>query len=663
MSVKNSTKTALISFFQSDGKKYIDSILNGASYIILDLDELDTSLSESIINNAYKSGIINIKSAIKETIYEIDPKIKTTDLEIGVTGNVIPFEKIHDIASENIGKLVRIRGMVNRTQYIKPMATIMIFRCRGCQELSHPVMQQDPFIMSTPSKTCLSCGERVSYDIVPELSTYIDSQTFSIQESQEDVSGEIPRLINLYTFRKFLINKVYCGDIVEIIGMVRLAPSLLGKSKSRFLIPYIDVLNIIKKNKNPEDIEISEVDEMEIINLSQQDNIYNKLIYNIAPSIYGMEKCKEACLLAMFGGVEKHKPDITIRGNIHVLMVGDPSVAKSQLLKASSELAPRGLFSSGRGATAAGLTAALNKDDTGEWVIDAGVLVLADKGIACIDEIDKMRDEDRVNIHEAMAQQTVTLNKAGRHAILKARTAVLAAANPRFGRYDTTKSVFENMNKFPPSLFSRFDLIFILIDDANIDKDMKVSHKIIDSETPESIKEVIDRELVKKYIAYSKRITPKIMPDAKQMIIDFFLNIRKTMSTNGTEETIPITYRQLEALARLTEAHARALLKQNADSDDAKAAIKIFKEFLEDIQFDATGFETGKCKNVRERGEKLYNVIHVLQRLHPDGVRHDLIISEGRKEGLSEKEVTSTFTKLYNDGLIVETKSGYYRTS
>jgi replicative DNA helicase Mcm len=298
----------------------------------------------------------------------------------------------------------------------------------------------------------------------------------------------------------------------------------------------------------------------------------------------------------MFGGVTKHKKDITIRGNIHVLFVGDPSTAKSQLLRTIAELSPRGLYSSGQGVSGVGLTAALSKDPDGEWVINAGVLVLADKGVACIDEIDKMRDDDRVNIHEAMAQQTVTISKAGLHNTLMARTAVIAAANPLLGRYDEFKSVFENLRKFPPTLFSRFDLIFILIDRPEVEKDKHVLERIEEEETKTG---TLDRDLFKKYIAYSKSINPKISPEARKLLRKHFLEIRAQMKKTGTQDRIPITYRQYEALSRLCEAYARLHLRKIADIMDAEMAIRLFDEFLEDIDFDVEQMETGKSKSLK----------------------------------------------------------------
>jgi replicative DNA helicase Mcm len=370
--------------------------------------------------------------------------------------------------------------------------------------------------------------------------------------------------------------------------------ALKKHSKSKFNITYLEVLDIVKRRKDPALIEFSPEEIEQIKVLAKDPMIYKKMINSLAPSLYGHEDEKEAVLLAIFGSPEEVREDLTIRGNIHILMVGDPATAKSQLLRAAVELSPRGMYAMGRGTTAAGLTAALHKtDNTDEWEISAGVLVLADEGVAAIDEIDKMREEDRINIHEAMEQQTVSIDKAGVHAQLRARTAVIAAANPMMGRYDQNKSVFENLPKFPPSLFSRFDLIFRVLDIPNEEYDTKVVSHIIDSTCGKS---PIDRALLRKYIAYSKKIKPILSSDAANDLKAYFIAVRRTYTSD--QKTFPFSYRQFEALKRLTLARARSLLKEKADRSDVEDVKRLFDVFLRDIGGDVTSIETGTSTNV-----------------------------------------------------------------
>ena len=667
LSYVSKLKPRIEPFFDTPkGKKYIESIISGARNVFINLDDVnewDTLISNMIINDATKSGIKAFEDTLKETVNSINSSIDISGIEVGFYGECIPFVKVHDISSKHIGRMIRIRGLVNRTHFIKPMAIRVVFKCRECGLNTAPKIQESPFVLTLPFGRSECCNNpRAKYDVVPELSEYIDSQEFSIQEAYEDVSGRIPQRIRLIIFKSYLINKVYCGDLVEIIGIVKLIPEYRKSSRSRFNVPFIEVLTLKRKSKDPESMEITKEEKEKILTLATNPEIYSVLIRNVAPSLYGMEECKEGCLLSLFGGVDKQKIDIKIRGNIHILIVGDPATGKSKLLKALTELSPRGMFSSGRGTTAAGLTAAMNKDDGGEWVIDAGVLVLADKGIACIDEIDKMRKEDRVNIHEAMAQQTVTIDKAGVHSTLMARTSVIAAANSTLGKYDRSKSVFDNLSTFPPALFSRFDLIFTLIDKPDASFDRKVVEHIVNGDEAE---ESLDRDLFKKYIAFAKRINPTVSNEAKTILMDHFLSTRDRMVTSRSEETTPITFRQFEALIRLCEAHARALLKQDADKEDANAAIILFNKFLRNINFDIETMMTGKSKSLKNIIEAIRKIISELQTV--DGIAYSQIVEEAKARGFPQDKTTRAIRELINSNSIflVGTvgNESYYRTS
>lgn len=662
MSGVDNFKDLVKPFFETDkGQKYVEDGISGKGSVVVNLDDLaewNSDIAETLVVMAVKYGIKGFEQALREKIvvYGINPE----GVEIGFRGEFIPFVKIREIASKHVGQLVRIRGLVNRTAFIKPMYIEAVFKCRECGFYTQPILQESPLTLTLPPKKCESCETRVTYDVVPEMSTFVDSQEFSIQELHEDISGRIPQRIRMILFKKYLINKVRCGDLVEIMGVVRLQPSYRRTQKTRFNLPYIEVYSLNKKSKDPESIEISKEEEEEILALANQSNVYETMIDNVAPSLFGMRRCKEACLLALFGGVNRKKKDIRIRGNIHVLMVGDPATGKSQLLQSVADLSPRGMYATGRGTTAAGLTAALNRDEFGEWVIEAGVLVLSDNGVACIDEIEKMRNEDRVNIHEAMAQQTVTIDKGGLHATLMARTAVISAANPLMGRYVEDQSILENLSNFPPSLFSRFDLIFILIDKPQKDFDVKVVEHILRGENRKV--KVIDRELFRKYIAYAKRLNPKLSGEAEEKLKKYFLSIRKSLEADGSK-TIPITYRQFEAMMRLCEARARALLKKEADAEDAEAVIKLFNAFLEDVKFDVESIETGKVKSLKDAYRAVYRIIKELQ--NEKGVPHSQLVAEARGRGVPETKIGKVIVQMLSDGSIFracEEPENYYRT-
>jgi len=637
----------------SKGRKTVEETKNsGKEYVVFSLDDLlefDQQMWYNLVNMP-----ITQNNELKTFESDIKNVFSSNNIEVGFSDiSSLLYIKLHDLGSHHVGRMVKIRGFVNRVSPVRPMITDSHFRCKDCQELyPQTILQENPLALAVPTRKCDSCGSKY-YDVVPELCTTINSQEFSIQESHEDISSRgIPAKIPMIAMRQFLINKMSCGDLVDIIGIVKLNPLQRGHIRTRFTSPYIEVLGITKKSKDPEQIEINPEEEMEILELSTHKDIYDELIQSIAPTIYGMDVEKEACLLSMVGGVDR-KTEVNLRGNIHVLFVGDPSTAKSQLLYAVSNLAPRAMYAAGRGATAAGLTAAMTKDDNGEWMIEAGVLVLADKGVACIDEIDKMRNEDRVNIHEAMEQQVVHIDKAGVHATLMARTSVIAAANPLNGRYDSKKSVLENLSGFPPSLFSRFDLIFVVLDEANKINDKNVVTHILNVGKHENEeKPLIGRDLFKKYIAYAKRTNPELSDDAKKKLSDYFLIVR----SNTNDETIPIFFRQFEGLRRLCEAHARILLRKTAMADDADASIKIFNEFLKSVKFDIETFETQKPKTVRD---KMGIIMDIFSANHGE-VSQEVLFEECAKNGIDRGTAFRLITEFLKAGTIYEPKVGFY---
>lgn len=589
-----------ITLFLKDpkGKKCIDDYISGKTdMVIVNIDELTTfqkATADELIGTALKYGMAALEDAIVDEVVNIGSKIIDKS-HISITGT-FPLSLIHEIGADDIGHIVKIHGLVNKTAPIHPMYITTVFKCILCGTESQEIVQENPWILTKPFPKCDAnlggCGERTQWEAIPQLSELKDSQEFTIQESYDDIlSSKIPRPMRCITFKNHILNFVNCGDDVEAICVVNAMSASQKFVKTKFNIIYLEVIAVNKRRKDPESMVFTVEEELAFKELIKDPDFYMKMINSLAPSLYGHENEKEAVLLAIFGSPEEIREDIVIRGNIHILMVGDPATAKSQLLRAAVELSPRGMYAMGRGATAAGLTAALHKDnDSGEWEISAGVLVLADEGIAAIDEIEKMREEDRVMIHEAMEQQTVSIDKAGYHVQLKARTAVIAAANPSLGRYDQYKSVFENLPKFPPSLFSRFDLIFKVLDIPNEQMDREVVDHIIENAGRKS---PIDRKLLRKYIAYSKKLKPKLSTEAAESLKNYFVAVRKTYTSD--QKTFPFSYRQFEALKRLTLARARSLFKIEADASDVECVKRLFDVFLKDtVGNDVTQLETGQ---------------------------------------------------------------------
>jgi replicative DNA helicase Mcm len=453
-------------------------------------------------------------------------------------------------------------------------------------------------------------------------STFIDTQDVRIQERPEDLPpGQLPRWLDIKLLERDLVDSARPGDHVSVVGVTRaVAPSLPKAGQLRSFTLHLDTNHIDVESKEPDKVLITPEEEKEILELSKDPEIHKKILHSLAPSVYGYEHIKEAIMYLLFGGTAKHFPDITIRGNLNVLMVGDPGTAKSQLLHYVSKIAPRGLYTSGRGTTAAGLTAAVLRDKAGGMTLEAGALVLADKGVAAIDEMDKMRTEDRVAIHEVMEQHTVSVAKAGIVATLNARTSILAAANPTLGRYDAYRTVGENIS-LPVTILSRFDLIFVLRDVPERTKDEQMTEHILDLHRSglASTESPIEPELFRKYVSYAKNIKPTLTREALDSLKDFYLRMRSASETEGTP--VAITARQLESLVRLSEARARVALRENVTLEDAERAVDIMKISLEQVgidissqKFDIDIIMTGKPKSLRDKLSIILGVITTMEK-------------------------------------------------
>jgi replicative DNA helicase Mcm len=369
----------------------------------------------------------------------------------------------------------------------------------------------------------------------------------------------------------------------------------------------------------------------------------------------------------LFGGVSKSLPDITVRGEMNSLLIGDPGTAKSQLLQYVAKIAPRGLYTSGRGTTAAGLTAAVVREKGGSMSLEAGALVLADKGIACIDEMDKMRPEDRVAIHEAMEQHTVSVAKGGIVATLNARTAMLAAANPALGRYEPHRTVAENIS-LPVTILSRFDLIFVLRDVPDKEADAKMSKHILEIHRrgASPVEAQIDEDLLRKYISYSKAIKPKLSKAALNHLSEFYLAMRAASEAEGSP--VAITARQLESLVRIAEARARVALSREVSAEDAEAAIALMKRSLEEVGIDLSSYKvdidiimTGKPKSIRDKMQVILSVLIEMEKETGMVEKTALVNELELKHKIPRAETERMIWQLLREGTIYEHREGYLK--
>eukprot|EP00347_Sterkiella_histriomuscorum_P023378 403334862 len=513
---------------------------------------------------------------------------------------------LRDLQSHLIGKLIVIPGIITNATRTQIKATAITYKCKNCghQKLlktgagygSH----QYPRVCDNQRNPGLDKQQCKldSYQVLTDRCEYIDQQSLKIQEAPELVpTGEMPRTFSLLCDR-YLADKVTPGNRVKIVGIL----SILGRGsnsnankqiKNYVQVSYIRVLGIMSEvNKDGVNTtgfalpNISNEDEEKFINMSKDPNVFNKVSRSIASAIFGHPDIKKAIACLLFGGSPKRLPDgMRLRGDINVLLLGDPSTAKSQFLKFVERVAPISVYTSGKGSSAAGLTASVLKDANGEFQLEGGAMVLADGGVVCIDEFDKMRAQDRVAIHEAMEQQTISIAKAGITTILNSRTSVLAAANPVFGRYDDLKHAAEQID-FQSSILSRFDCIFIVRDIREENADKAIASHVVNLHTTgrnmaEDNNADVSIEDLRKYITYAKmKIFPRLSEEAGQMLQDMYVSDRrasKDQKLSKKSTGIPITVRQLEAIIRLSESIARISLQTIVKREHVEEAHRLFK--------------------------------------------------------------------------------------
>ena len=641
------------------------AITNGKS-LIIDFDDLisfDPALARSLVEKP-DDYITYASSAATAQMRVEDPEYAEHVGKIFARFRRLPEKTaLRKIGAEHIKKIALVDGIVVRTTQVKPTIGSAVFRCRKCLEIT--VLDQEGELIHGPGSHCQFCKQSTSFELLQEQSKFKNTQEARIQERPEDLPpGQLPRYLEV-RLEDDLVDSARPGDRVSVTSIVRAEKQTVGeRGRLRTFNIYLDANFVDVVGKETEVVEITPEDEKQILEAAQDPWVQRKLVMSLAPSIYGYEDVKEGILYLLFGGTAKQLPDgVNIRGDENVLLIGDPGTAKSQLLQYVARIAPRGLYTSGRGTTAAGLTAAVLREKTGGMILEAGALVLADKGVACIDELDKMRPDDRVAIHEALEQQTVSVAKGGIVATLNARAAVLAAANPSLGRYEPHRNVSENIN-LPVTILSRFDLIFIIKDQPEPDYDSRMSEHILalhrSKVSPETAPFAPD--FLRKYISFAKRITPVLTPEAVIELRDFYLKMR---SKGGEEAAVAITPRQLEALVRISEARARAFLRDTVTVEDAKSAIRIMTVSLSDVGVDVkTGamdidvIMTGKPRSLRDSFQRVIETVAEMERETGTVEETVLIAALVDKEKMEEREARRLIGQLIKEGILYSPKPG-----
>ena len=654
-----------------------------------DIDKIDSKLAELLIDQPYKA-LYNAEEALKNIDVASENKLQLhfRILNLSDTNKIL----IRKIRANHLGKLAAVDGLVKKRTEVRPKLQIGAFQCQKCGAVIK--IEQDEDILKEPSE-CYEdqggCGRISSFKLLSSLSSFIDSQKIEIQENPEGLRGGAqPERIGVY-LEDDLVGEIAPGDRVIVNGILHSSQRRRGTFRLTSFDKTMDAVSIESQQLAFEEVEVTAEDEKEIMKASKDPELYEKMRKSISPTIFGLNVEKEAMILQLFGGLSKEMPDGTrIRGDIHTLFVGDPGTAKSQMLSYMSKLAPRSVYASGKASSAAGLTAAAVRDEfaEGQWTLEAGALVLADMGVACIDEIDKMDESDRSSIHQAMEQQEISVAKAGINATLKSRCALLAAANPKLGRFDEFLPIHEQIN-MPPALLSRFDLIFSIIDKPNRERDTNLATHILLTHKAGEVSEQISRlkkskytkkeqenllkivmpvftpEFLRKYVAYAKRnIFPVMTDDALEILKGYYVDFR-----SSSDEAVTFTPRQLEAFVRLSEASARLRLSQEVTVDDAKKAIYIIDQYLRRVgmdretgKFDIDIIATGISHSQHDRMRTIIDIIQRLCNEAKDGnaVRGD-IIRECEIEGIESSKVEDALERLKRNGQIYEPVHGKYK--
>ncbi len=574
--------------------------------------------------------------------------------------------RIRNLRAKHLGKLLCVDTVVKAASEVKPQIEEAIFQCPECgTKIS---VLQEGNLLQKPYQC--DCGRRGDFDLVEKK--MVDYRWLFGIEPFELTTGERPGEISIFLKDDLTTPKMQRktdpGNRVKVVGVLKELPKRIKGKLSTRMDMYIEAVHVEPSEIEFEELDISEEDERLIKELASDPNIYEKLKASVAPAIYGFDEIKESLVLQMFGGNRKILPDGTvIRGNLHILLTGDPGTGITQLLKLVSSMVPRGRYVSGSGVTGAGMTATVVKNEAiGGWVLEAGALILCNKGLISIDEFDKISRDDQIAMHEATSAETVSIAKASIVATLPAQTAVLAGANPKYGRFDPFRSIVEQLD-IPETLLSRFDLKFAIRDIPDRTKDERLAeHIIISRTTPEKIEPIIDKNMLRKYIAYAKQITDiELTPEAAEMFKKFYVEMRSRYATEEVP-TVSITLRQYEALIRLAEASAKIRIDNKIRVEDAERAIRLMQYSLSQLGYDIeTGrididkIESGITAGKRRKIVDVLGIIDRMQREEGKEIAVDDVKAAAEEAGM--ENIDEVLEHLKRDGVIYEPRPGFVR--
>jgi len=651
-------------FFDFYKKEAGKSMRKGSNVVYIDftrLTEFSNQLSDELLLNPEETLAL-IEAAIEEIGLIKNVRIRLI--------NTLKSEeiKIRSIRSKHLNELIVVEGIIRQSSDVRPQVVNAKFECPSCGTIMSVLQIEKKF--REPSRC--SCGRRGGFRLISK--EMVDTQRLVIEEPPDTLTGgEQPKRMNVF-LKEDLVEpkmeeKTTPGSRVRIIGILKEVPVPLqtGGLSTRFDLA-IEANNIIPLEETFEELDINDEDEKQILELSQDPLVFEKFARSISPSVWGYEEIKKSLVLQLFSGVQKvHKDGQKSRGDIHILLIGDPGVAKSVMLTFIARISPKGRYIVGKSASGAGLTATVVRDEYLKgWSLEAGAMVLSHKGLVCIDELEKMDPNDRSAMHEGMEQQTITISKANVQATLKSETSVLAAANPKFGRFDPDRPIAEQID-LPPTLINRFDIIFTLRDIPNRQKDELIAEHVLREHQRQGEDSLISIELLKKYIAYAKqRIKPELSEEAIDEIKKFYIGLRNNSISNETGlRPIPISARQLQALVRMSEASAKIKLNKTVTKQDAKNAIDIMEYYLRQVGYDQESktFDIDKVSgrfSASQRG-KIILVRDTIIDLE-NKIGKMIPIEELEKElggNIKKEELDDALNKLSSSGDIFTPKRGY----
>lgn len=635
--------------------------------------QYDPDVADDFLNNPE-----TVLSAIERAVKDFDSPVPVGDVNVRVINlNDAETFDVGDYRSRHIGDYVGVEAQVQQVTEVTPTEVVAVFECQRCGAITE-VPQSEDSDFQEPYQ-CTSCERDGPFKLDKDATEWNDLQKAKLQKppsrSAADGTGAT---LEAVLRDEDLVGDLAPGDRINMFGPL----SVREQDGSHDYL--LESNGYQRENQDFDDVDISEYrDAIEEIANGERGSLPEVFVESLAPNIFGYDQIKLAVTLQFFAQDRVQLPDgSSQRGSIHILILGDPGCGKSDILSHATDIAPRSVMASGDSSTGVGFTASVTPDDfgSGKWSLEGGAMVLADGGLACIDELDKAAAEDREKLHVPMEQQKVLISKASFSGVeLNARSSVLAAGNPKYGRFDKYENIADQI-ELSPTLMSRFDLMFMVQDEPDEEHDRALAEQAIGTRQAGIQYETGDRDAVdeppisvgefRAYVAYARQnVTPRIEDDdVKELLRDFYVDLRQ-LNEDSEDSPVPVTVRKLGALQRLAEASARMRLSETVEKEDAKRAMSLVRKAMEDVgkdpesgEYDADVVETGRSKTQQERIRGIKSIVEELQ-VEMQTVPHDEVVTELEDRGFDVQHIEKSIEDLKKQGELYEPDDdGRYRT-